>query len=429
MATPAAGSRAVRVPFARVEIVPEARVAAAEVLASGWVTTGPRTLTFEQDLAAYCGAAHALAVSSGTAALELSLRAMGLPAGAAVLTPSLTFCGAVQAIVHAGLRPVLVDVDDARCVPAPADVERAVHRLAADGGDRPVAMVVQHHAGHPVEVAPLAQAAGLPPDRVVQDAAHGLGGRFADGAPIGSRGRAVCLSFYATKNLPIGEGGAVLTDDADLAARIGPARMHGMSRDSWARYLPGGSWRYDVVEPGLKANFTDLQAAIGSAQLHLLPHWQSRRAELAARYDERFAAVPDLRVPPRPPGGGHAWHLYQVRLPAGQDRDELVEHLDQAGIGTSVHFVPVHQLTGFRRLLGPRECTAVPVTDRVAAQLLSLPFHPRLTDEDVDTVVGAVAEALTATRRRRRSGGGGPPGSARTQAAGDGARSGEGAAS
>jgi len=378
------------------------------VLASGWVTTGPRTRAFEQELAAYCSppgpaprpAPHTLAVSSCTAALELALRALGLAAGTPVLTPSLTFCGAVQAIVSCGLRPVLVDVDDETHVPAPADVARAAERVAVQAG-RPAAMVVQHHAGYPVEIGPLAEAAGLPPARVVEDAAHGLGGRFADGAPVGSRGPAVCLSFYATKNLPIGEGGAVLTDDPELAARVGRARMHGMSRDAWARYLPGGSWRYDVAGPGMKANFTDLQAAIGSGQLRHMPRWQARRAQLAARYDAVLGAVPGLRLPPRPAGGGHAWHLYQVGLRAGHDRDRLIEDLTRAGIGTSVHFIPVHQLSWFRRLLGAPECAAVPVTDRVAGRLLSLPFHPGLTDDDVAAVAGAVDEALGPARRRR----------------------------
>jgi perosamine synthetase len=377
-----------RIPFARTEIAPEAQRAALQVLQSGWVTTGAQAVAFEQDLAAHVGARHVLAVSSCTAALELALRALRLPDSAPVLTPSLTFCGAVQAIIHAGLRPVLVDVDADTLTPTAATVARAATRAG-----RPSALVVQHQAGYPVEVGELAAAAGLPPQRVVQDAAHGLGARFSDGTPLGARGHAVCLSFYATKNLPIGEGGAVLTDDDDLADDVARARLHGMTRDSWARYHPGGSWRYSVDAPGLKANFTDLQAAIGRAQLRRLDAWQARRVELAARYDAALAGVPGVRLPARPAAGTHAWHLYQVRLTErfGTTRDAAIGALSDRGIGSSVHFIPVHHLPYFRDLLGPAECGAVPVTDVMAGQLLSLPLHPGLHDAEVDAVASALS--------------------------------------
>ncbi len=225
--------------FATCEIVPEARRAAVAVLESGWVTTGPLTPQFERAFAAWVGAEHAVAVSSCTAALELSLRALRLPAGAAVLTPTLTFCGAVHAIVHAGLRPVLVDVDEQTLVPSPADVAAAAARI------RPAAMVVQHMAGYPAPVRELAAAAGLDPGRVVEDAAHGLGAAVG-GEPVGTVSRATCFSFYATKNLPIGEGGAVSTADPELADVLRQSRLHGMSRDAWRRYH-GSGWRYSVA--------------------------------------------------------------------------------------------------------------------------------------------------------------------------------------
>jgi len=359
-----------------------------DVLTSGWVTTGPLSIRFEEALADYLGARSVVSVSSCTAAIELALRALRLPAGSPVLTPALTFCGAVQAIFTADLRPRLVDVDPTTFTMTPETVERAVHRIG-----RPAAVVVQHHAGYPIDTAAIASAAGLPMSRVVEDAAHGLGARFADGVPVGGRGFAVCLSFYATKNLPIGEGGAVVSEDPELAAIVRRARLHGMSRDSWARYLPGGSWRYDVEEHGLKANLTDLQAAIGVEQLRHLTRWQRRRAELAAEYDEQLTGVPGLALPARPASGGHAWHLYQVRVEpgVGQSRDALISSLTQRGIGTSVHFIPVNQLTDFRRRLGEDECRSVPITDSVAEQLLSLPMHPGLGDDDVARVCSVLA--------------------------------------
>ena len=173
-------------------------------------------------------------------------------------------------------------------------------------------------------------------------------------------------------------------------------RLHGLSRDAWRRYLPGGSWRYDVAEPGLKANMTDIQAAIGLAQLTMLPRWQERRTRLAAQYDTALTGVPGLRLPTRPAEGRHAWHLYQVRVTSacGISRDAVIDELTRHAIGTSVHFIPVHQLSAYRRILGPEECRSVPVTDQIAAEVLSLPMYPALADADVVRVAAVLREAV-----------------------------------
>ena len=378
------------VPFAKAEIVPEAQQAALDVLRSGWITMGPRTAEFERALARYLGARHVVAVASCTAAIEIALRVLRLRRGAAVLTPSLTFCGAVAPIVQAGLRPVLVDVDADTFLPTPDTVAVAARRAG-----RPEAMIIQHMAGHPADVAELAAAAGLPASAVIEDAAHGLGAELR-GAKVGASSRAACFSFYATKNLPIGEGGAIATDDDELAEYVRTARLHGLSRDAWRRYLPGGSWRYDVTEPGLKANITDIQAAIGLAQLGMLPHWQERRTELADRYDAALACVPGLGRPTRPAEGTHAWHLYQVRVTpgCGISRDAVIDALTSREIGTSVHFIPVHQLSAYRGILGPEECRSVPVTDQIAHEVLSLPMYPALADADVSRVAVALREVV-----------------------------------
>jgi dTDP-4-amino-4,6-dideoxygalactose transaminase len=374
------------VPFGRTEIVPAAQRAAVRVLASGWVTMGPESIAFEQEFGAWVGARHTISVSSCTAAIEMALAALRLPPGAPVLTPTLTFCGAVQAIVHAGLRPVLVDTDEETLTVSAEGVAKAARNGAA-------AMVIQHMGGYPVDGAELAAAAGVPAANVVEDAAHGLGA--AVGArPVGSFARAACFSFYATKNLPIGEGGAITTTDGDLAERWRRMRLHGMSRDAWRRYDRSGTWRYTVDDAGMKANFTDLQAAIGREQLHHLAAWQRRRASIAARYDANLREVRGLRLPPRPAAGTHAWHLYVVRIDRrafGMDRDAVSGRLADAGIGTSVHFMPVHHLPYFRDLLGVEACGELAVADQVFPQLLSLPMHPGLTDSDADRV----CEALT----------------------------------
>ncbi len=374
------------VPFANAEIVPEAQQAALEALRSGWITMGPQTAEFERELAAYLGARHVVAVSTCTGAIEIAIRALRLPSGAAVLTPSLTFCGAVAPILHAGLRPVLVDVAADTLLPTSASVAAAASRAAP-----PEAMIIQHMGGRPADVAQLAAAAGLPLSRIIEDAAHGLGGEL-HGTPVGGCSHAACFSFYATKNLPIGEGGAIATDDGELAGYARRIRLHGMSRDAWRRYQPGGSWRYDVAEPGLKANITDVQAAIGRAQLAWLPRWQQRREQLAARYDHALARLPGLVLPSRPADARHAWHLYQIRVTEefGPSRDDVIDALAAQGIGTSVHFIPVHRFSGYRHLLGPQECRSVPVTDQVANEILSLPMYPALTEAQLEHVTTAL---------------------------------------
>ncbi len=378
------------VPFTVPPVAGEVSDAVVKVLDSGWITTGPQTAAFEQEFADHLGAAHVVAVASCTTALELCLRALDLPPGSAVLTPSLTFCGAINAILHAGHRPVLVDIDEDTLVPSPETVKAAAGRAA------PAAMIVQNQGGYPVDVAALAEAAGLDRTRVVEDAAHGPGAARG-GRNVGAESFAACFSFYATKNLPIGEGGAVASSDREFADRVRAMRMHGMSKDSWKRYLPGGSWRYDVKRVGLKANMTDVQASIGRAQLAALPGWQERRAEIAARYDAALRDLPGLVLPQRNLAGiRHAWHLYQVRVP---DRDAISGELEAAGVATSVHFIPANQMTAYQEILGAEECARVPVTDRVGEELLSLPMYPGLTDDGVDRVVAALTEALR-TRTR-----------------------------
>lgn len=382
----------VEVPFADCYITAAAQNAALRVLRSGWVTTGREVKAFETEFAEYVGADHAVAVSSCTHGIELALRSFGLPRGSLVLTSTMTFCGAVQAIAHAGLQPVLVDVDAVTGMPTPATVRDAVQAFG-----QPAAMTVVHWAGDLADVPALAEAAGLSLDRVVVDAAHAIGS-YAGTTPIGSQCGATCFSFYATKNLPLGEGGMVTTNDPERAGWLHQARLHGMTADAWRRYLPGGSWRYDVVEAGLKANMTDIQAAMGRAQLTHLPAWQRRRTQIAARYDAQLSPRPGIALPHRPkPGTGtHAWHLYPVRLAPGIERDEVIAELAERGVGTSVHFIPVHQLTYFRRIasIPPAGLTGA---DTLFDQLLSLPIHPRLTDVQIDAVCAALADV---TQRR-----------------------------
>ncbi|OEJ38240.1 hypothetical protein AR457_27785 [Streptomyces agglomeratus] len=306
----------------------------------------------------------------------------------------MTFCGAAEAIVHAGLRPVLVDVEPHTGLASPRTVATAVRTCG-----RPSAMVVLHFAGAPAPVEELAEAAGLGPGLVVEDAAHALG-TFVGGRPVGALSGAACFSFYATKNLPVGEGGMVTTDNEQTAAWIHRARLHGMSADAWRRNAPGGDWAYTVEEAGLKANMTDVQAAIGRAQLRHLDGWQRRREAVARRYEDGLRQVPGLVLPAGPPAGRHAWHLYVVRVLSGfgTGRDELIGRLAERGIGTSVQFIPLHHMPYFRRhaIIPPEGLLGA---ESLFPQLLSLPMYPALPERAVDRVCAEIARLAPAPRR------------------------------
>ena len=379
------------IPFAKTVITPAARRAAARVMASGWITTGPEVVAFESELAEWVGARHAIGVSSATAAIEIALRSMQLPPKSRVLTSTITFCGAIHAIVHAGHRPVLVDVDRETLMPSAETVARA----ARSGAD---AFVAVHYAGLGADLFESAAAAGLPMSRVVEDAAHAIGTEI-DGRRVGTLSAATCFSFYATKNLPIGEGGMITTDDDELASIARRLRIHGMSGDAWKRYLPGGGWRYLVADDGIKANMTDVQAAIGRVHLRELESWQLRREQLAAAYDAGLAGIPGIRLPARPKSGRHAWHLYVIRVERefGIGRDELIVRLAQQGIHCSVHFIPNHTQPYFRQFLDVH--SKFPNADRAFEQIVSLPFYHSLSIAEIERVCEAIASCAGSSRR------------------------------
>lgn len=384
-----------RVPFSRPVMASGTGEAVERVLRSGWVTTGPECTAFEDELAGWLGARHAIAVSSCTAAIELSLRALRLPAGARVLVPVITFCGAAEAVAHAGLHPVLTDVDYDT-----GEVTPQTCRAAARAAGGVSALLALHFAGYPAPLAELADAAGVPMTHVVEDAAHALG-TWVGNEPVGRSSRAACFSFYATKNLPIGEGGMITTDDDRLADWLRSARMHGMSRDAWRRYLPGGSWRYTVKEAGLKANLSDVHAAIGRVQLRELDTWQRRREQIASRYLAALASVRGIELPRTPVVGRHAWHLFVIRVKPefGISRDALSEHLAGQGVGTSVHFIPLHHMPRFRSVPN-RPMLGLPGADAVFEEILSLPMHQGLSDDEVDAVTDALVSAQPRTLTR-----------------------------
>jgi len=373
-------------------------------LRSGWITTGPRVRRFEESFAERLGADGALAVSSCTDAMQVALASLGVGPGDAVFTTTMTFSATAHVVEHLGAVPVLVDVDsDTLNIDCNA-LEAAIEATIADGALTPRAMIPVHFAGHPVDMAgvlSIAERFGL---AVVEDAAHALpaswNNTLVGDVGDGSVERAVAFSFYATKNLTTGEGG-MLTATPALLEEARLWSLHGMSRDAWNRYGKGGSWRYDVVRPGFKCNMTDIAAALGLVQLSRLDDFQKRRQSVVERYNDAFFGLDLLQTPIVRPGVEPAWHLYVLRLELDRlsiDRTRFIEELAARNIGSSVHFIPLHEMSFYRDKysLSPAQ---FPVASAEFERIVSLPLHPGLTDSDVDDVIEAVLDVVGTHRR------------------------------
>jgi dTDP-4-amino-4,6-dideoxygalactose transaminase len=372
------------IPFARPDITQAEIDAVAETLRSLWITTGPRAKRFEEEFAARIGSRHAVAVSSCTAGLHLALKAAGVGAGDEVITSPYTFTASAAAILHAGARPVLADVeiDTANLDPAAA---------AAAVTSRTRAILPVHIAGHPCAMDEIGDLARRHRLTVVEDAAHALPASYR-GRAVGTISPMTVFSFHATKNLTTGEGGMVTTDDEGLRDRLSMLGYHGMSRDGWKRYTERGSWRYEIVEDGFKYNLPDLQAALGLAQLRRLDEMQAARLRIVQTYQAAFKGVKGLIVPATRPEAGHAWHLYILRLHTEAltiDRDRFIEELTRLGVGVSVHFIPLGHHAFYRKALGISP-DAFPVAEEIYRSSLSLPLYPSLARAQVDRVVEAV---------------------------------------
>ena len=358
--------------------------AVAETVRGGWLTSGPECDALEAELAQATGADHVVTLNSCTAALEAAYCFLDLPTGARVGVPTWTFAASATAPVRFGGHPVLLDADPDTLNVATEAVEAALDDLDA--------LVIVHFAGQPVdpEVRKLADAAGVP---VIEDAAHSFGGHD-DRGPMGSGPTyASCWSFYATKNLTSGEGGALATSSAELAAFTREFRLHGLTRETWRRFTEADQTGYDIVQPGIKANLADPLAALARSQLRRLDEMQAARRRLALRYRDQLAALPDVTPVPGTHDPDSADHLMVVVLPPGVDRNGVATAMAEVGVPTSVHFPPLHNLSWFAEHadIGP---AGTAVADDRAGRVLSLPLHPGLDEADVDRVCQALTDAL-----------------------------------
>ncbi|HUK36949.1 MAG TPA: DegT/DnrJ/EryC1/StrS family aminotransferase, partial [Vicinamibacterales bacterium] len=381
------------VPFHKPSIGDEEVEAVVETLRSGWLTMGPKTREFEEAFAAEIGARHAVAVNSCTSGLHLALNALGLSPGDEVITSTLTFTASAATIIHAGARPVLVDVvEDSLNL----DVEDVARKITP----RTRAIVPVHFGGHPADmdrISALAREHGLD---VLEDAAHAVPAKYR-GRKIGTLSRVTAFSFYTTKNITTGEGGMLTTDDEALADILRVRRLHGMSKDAWKRYTAQGSWRYDVVYPGFKYNTTDVNSALGLVQLRRIYELRDARAAIAKRYAELLRGVDGIDLPAARADVEHAWHLFVVRIRPDRSsisRDAVIEELRQAGIGTSVHFIPLHLHSYYRETFALRP-EDFPVATRASEQILSLPLYPDMQPADVEYVAETLARCVRQAAR------------------------------
>lgn len=374
-------------PFSPPSIGDEERAEVLDTLNSDWITTGPKTKTFEAKLKACLEAPNVVALNSCTAGLHVGLVALGIQPGDEVIVPSMTFCATANVVEHIGARPVLVDVQPDTLNIDPAAVARAIT-------PKTKAIMPVHYAGHPAaldEIFGLAERHGL---AVLEDAAHAISARYK-GRLVGSRNNLAAFSFYATKNITTAEGGC-LTGEAELVERARIIGHHGMNRDAWKRFDRSGSWYYEVVLPGFKYNMTDIQAALGLHQLDRLKGFQQRRREVVKAYAAGLGRMKCLELPVERPEVESSWHLYVIRLHLDQlriDRNGFIEELKDRNIGTSVHYLPVHMQPYYRDKYGyrPEDC---PVAAQAFPRMITLPLHPGMSDQDVADVVEAIGDII-----------------------------------
>lgn len=357
-------------------------------LRAAWLGTGPKVAAFEKLVANYKGVKHAVAVNSCTAALHLSCIACGVGAADEVIVPAMTFCATVNAVMHTGATPVLVDVDPATFNMDPEEVRRKITR-------RTKAIIPVHFGGRACDMTSLVAIARKHHLKIIEDCAHAIETQYR-GQPVGTFGTCGVLSFYSTKNIVTGEGGMVLTNDTKIADRIRILGLHGMSQDAWKRFSDDGFKHYQVVEVGFKYNMMDLQAALGIHQIQRVDQYWQRRAEIWNQYNEAFAGLP-VRLPAAlDPRSRHALHLYTLLIDQKRSpvtRDKFIAELHRRNIGTGVHYNSIATHPVYQRLLGCRP-KDYPVAAQIGHETVSLPLSAKVTDHDVKDVIQEVRSVL-----------------------------------
>lgn len=375
------------IPYGRQSIDEDDIKAVVEVLRSDWLTTGPKVAEFERAFAEYVGAEHAVAVSSGTAALHAAMYALEIGPEDEVIVPAMTFASTANSVVFQGGTPIFCDVDPGTLL---IDVSSAESKITS----RTKAIIAVDYTGQPCEYDELQTVANKHRLALIADACHSLGGKYKE-RPVGSLAELSVFSFHPVKHITTGEGGMITTDKDHLANRLRIFRNHGITTDFKQREEQG-SWYYEMVELGYNYRITDIQCALGLSQLGKLSLWLDRRREIARIYNEAFSDVPVITPLKMRTDVSHAYHLYPIQLELENltsDRGVIFSSLRQSGIGANVHYIPVHLHPFYRKRFGtkPGDC---PVAESAYERLLTLPLHPNMSAQDIDKVVSIVRETV-----------------------------------
>ncbi len=384
------------IPFHLPSIGEEEVAAVERVIRSGWLTTGPVAQEFEKEFAGYVGCKHALAVNSGTSALQLALEAIGLKQDDEVLVPTNTFTATAEVVTYFGAIPVLCDSLPGGFNVDAADAEKKIT-------SKTKAIIPVHIGGEPCDMAAIGALAARHNLPVIEDAAHALPTSF-EGRRVGTISEFTAFSFYATKTITTGEGGMLTTNDDGYAKRVAMMRLHGIgNEDAWKRYSRAGSWEYQVVEAGYKFNLPDVLAALGLAQLRKCETFYQQRRFISELYRSKLGEMEELELPPAGTAdSGHAWHLFIVRLKSDAldiDRNAFIEQLKESGVGTSVHFIPLHRHPFYQRRYGYGP-SGFPHAEDAFSRCISLPIFPDLKESQVDRVVDAIQQIVSKNRKK-----------------------------
>jgi dTDP-4-amino-4,6-dideoxygalactose transaminase len=381
------------IPFHRPAIGEDEIRSVVETLESGWLTTGRKVKSFEEDFAKYVGCKHAVAVNSGTAALHLALDAIGIREGDEVIVPAMTFAATAEVVLYFKAQPILVDCQRDTLNLDPTQIEAAIT-------SKTKAIIPVHFGGQPCEMNQILDIAKKHNLRVIEDAAHALPASD-NGKTIGTIGDITCFSFYATKTITTGEGGMATTENSEWAERMRMMSLHGISHDAWKRYTKEGSWYYDILYPGFKYNLTDIAAAIGIQQLKKCNEFWEARQRIAMNYAKAFGDLQEIQVPSCRNDVQHAWHLFVIQLNLERlkiNRNQFIEALREKEIGTSVHFIPLHLHPYYRDKFGYKP-EDFPNASAVFDRIISLPIYPKMTEGDVRDVIVAVRKLVQEYRR------------------------------